>query len=56
MTRKAIPKRVGKVADMRLRVSAEDKKRFEEAAHRRGLSLSSWLRMLAIDAIEAKKE
>lgn len=58
MARKAIKKtgkKTGKTEDIKLRVSTEDKQRFEEAAHRRGLGLSGWLRMVAIDALEAKE-
>jgi hypothetical protein len=38
--------------DVRLRISPEDKVRFQAAARRKGLSLSSWLRMLALESLE----
>ena len=38
--------------DVRLRISPEDKARFQAAAKRKGLSLSSWLRMLALESLE----
>jgi len=55
MPRKPAAKKAAKTDDLRIRLSAEDKRRFEEAAQRRGLSLSAWLRMVAIDALEARK-
>lgn len=39
-----------KAADLKIRLTAEDKARFEVVAKRRGLSLSAWLRMVALDA------
>jgi len=52
MPRKAPKKtpKAPKAADLKIRLSAEDKARFEEVAKRRGLSLSAWLRMVALDA------
>ena len=35
---------------VRMRVSAEDKQAFEDAAKRDGLELSAWLRQLALRA------
>jgi uncharacterized protein (DUF1778 family) len=40
--------------ELRVRVSPADKARLEAAASARGLSLSAWIRMVALDA--AKKE
>ncbi|MES1207233.1 MAG: ribbon-helix-helix protein, CopG family [Pseudomonadota bacterium] len=39
-----------KEAEIKIRLSSDDKALFEEAARRRGLSVSAWLRMLALDA------
>jgi hypothetical protein len=39
-----------KNAMVRMRVSAEDKQAFEDAAKRDGLELSAWLRQLALRA------
>jgi len=42
-----------KTDDVKLRITVEDKVRFQEAARQRGLSLSAWLRMVALDAARA---
>jgi hypothetical protein len=55
MARKPPTKKPRKTDDVKIRLSTEDKRRFEEAAQRRGLSLSAWLRMAAIDALGPQK-
>jgi hypothetical protein len=46
---KATPN-VPKGAEIKIRLAPEDKALFEEAARRRGLSMSAWMRMVALDA------
>ncbi len=52
-TKKVKPSPKNKTDDVKLRITVEDKTRFQEAARRRGLSLSAWLRMVAMDAATA---
>ena len=39
--------------EIKIRVAPDEKRLFEEAARRRGLSMSAWLRMVALDAARA---
>jgi hypothetical protein len=45
--------RAPKGDEIKIRVTPEDKRVFGEAAQRRGLSMSAWLRMVALDAARA---
>jgi len=47
------PVQTRKGDEIKIRVSAEDKRLFEEVARQRGLSVSGWLRMVALDAARA---
>jgi uncharacterized protein (DUF1778 family) len=38
---------------VRVRVNSEQKRRLQEAADRKGLDLSSWVRMVALKAAES---
>jgi len=49
--RKQAPPRKGD--EIKIRVAPEEKQLFEDAARRRGLSMSAWLRMVALDAARA---
>ena len=51
-TKKGKAPRKKKTDDVKLRITIEDKARFQEAARRKGLSLSSWLRMVATEAAD----
>jgi uncharacterized protein (DUF1778 family) len=39
-----------KGTEIKFRVASEDKRLMRQAAHARGLSLSAWLRMIALEA------
>lgn len=49
-TAKAAPKR----DEIKIRISPEDKRLFEGAARQRGLPMSAWLRMVALDVCEGR--
>jgi uncharacterized protein (DUF1778 family) len=42
--------RATKGDEIKIRVAPEDKELFETAARNRGLSMSAWIRMVALDA------
>jgi len=44
------PAALRKAVTIRLRITPEQKRRFEAAAEREGLALSAWLRRLAVRA------
>jgi uncharacterized protein (DUF1778 family) len=48
--KKTKPTRSPKGDEIKIRVAPEEKRLFEETAGSRGLSLSAWLRMVALDA------
>jgi uncharacterized protein (DUF1778 family) len=43
-----------KDAEIKIRLTPEDKALFEDAARRRGLGVSGWLRMIALDVCEGR--
>ena len=45
-------RRAGLGTSIQVRVSSEHKAKFEEAATRRGLGVSAWMRTIALEAVE----